>query len=222
MVLASCSKMGQVHYCLSKLRYGYPVKHPLSEQFGMTLLQPLRLLREIRMFSLFWWPGKAVESYDSLRIYWARRQQISSLFFKTTCCLMLVQNHSELLCNGSLLFFTPSNNASCLHVWYDFEGIGCPVVMKSASWSTLHRQNKKYLWVVHWWCKDCLWYLQHLSVAQSWKADADGSHLSKLADETMSSSWGVGAFWCILLHLEAFASNTGRKHAWMWLYILDI
>lgn len=24
------------------LRYGFPVKHPLSEQFGMTLLQPLR------------------------------------------------------------------------------------------------------------------------------------------------------------------------------------
>ena len=24
------------------IRYGYPVKHPLAEQFGMTLLQPLR------------------------------------------------------------------------------------------------------------------------------------------------------------------------------------
>ena len=24
------------------MRYGYPVKHPLAEQFGMTLLQPLR------------------------------------------------------------------------------------------------------------------------------------------------------------------------------------
>ena len=23
-------------------RYGYPVKHPLAEQFGMVLLQPLR------------------------------------------------------------------------------------------------------------------------------------------------------------------------------------
>ncbi len=112
MVLASCSKMGQVHYCLSKLRYGYPVKHPLSEQFGMTLLQPLRLLREIRMFSLFWWPGKAVESYDSLRIYWARRQQISNYFFKTTCCLMLVQNHSELLAKDHCF---SSRQATMLH-----------------------------------------------------------------------------------------------------------
>ena len=49
---ASCSKMAQVHCCLSNLRYGYPVKHPLSEQFGMTLLQPLRLWKEI-LFSLF-------------------------------------------------------------------------------------------------------------------------------------------------------------------------
>ena len=27
---------------LDPVRYGYPVKHPLAEQFGMTLLQPLR------------------------------------------------------------------------------------------------------------------------------------------------------------------------------------
>lgn len=158
---ASCSKMAQVHCCLSNLRYGYPVKHPLSEQFGMTLLQPLRLWKEI-LFSLF---GLTKQLHPTILFAFIEQAVKTFKLSFTTCWVagnMLLNTCTKIIANLYALsetdycFSSPQATMlhACMFAALCLEGIGCPVVMKSASWSTLHRHHcMPFSCALIWWCK---------------------------------------------------------------------